>query len=129
MIRITTVAALCLTTAIAFAQNSAPEPRVGGHGMERMALLLDLDEGQKVAVQKILDDQRQQMITQRKQAKDAGEQRPTRQQMQASFEAKRAETLEKMRPVLSDIQLKKFEALTEHQGPPMGRGKRPDKTR
>ena len=130
MYRIPTLAALCLTAAVAFAQDTTPPaPPPGGQGIERLALLLDLDAGQKAAVEKVLTEQRQEMMAERKAAHDSGAERPSREAMKAKFEAKRAATVEKLRPILSDIQLKKFEALTDHPWgpPPGGRGKRPAK--
>lgn len=123
MYRIPTLAALCLTAGLAFAADTPPAPPPGGPGagMERMALLLDLDAGQKVAVEKVLTEQREQMKAARQQARTAGAERPSREEMKAKFEAERAATVEKLRPILSDVQLKKFEALTDHpMGPPPG---------
>jgi hypothetical protein len=115
MNRMISLAALCLTATLAFAQGS-PSPEKRGPNMDRMALLLDLDAGQKVAVENVLTEQRAAMQAQRKQFKESGE-RPSREQMKAHVEAQRAATTEKLRPILSDVQLKKFEALTEYQGP------------
>ena len=129
MYRIPTVAALCLTAALAFAQETPAPAQPPEQRIERLALLLDLDAGQKVAVDKVLTEQRQEMMTERKAARDSNAARPTREEMKTRFAAKRAETIEKLRPILSDVQLKKFEALTDHpMGPPFdGRGKRPAK--
>lgn len=129
MIRTTSIAALCMTAAVAFAQDApSTSPPNESERMERMAVLLDLDAGQKVAVQKILAEQRQEMQAQRKQAKESG-QRPDREQMKEKIDAQRAATLEKLRPVLSDVQLKKFEALTDRPSGPMPgqQGKRQDR--
>ena len=129
MYRIPTVAALCLTAALAFADNAPPAPPHEGQGIERLALLLDLDAGQKVAVEKVLTEQRETMRAERKKAKEAGAERPSREEMKAYFEAQHAAVIEKLTPILSDVQLKKFEALTDRpMGPPPGlRGKRPAK--
>jgi hypothetical protein len=128
MYRLPTMAALCLTATLAFGQTTAPAaPPQGGPGIERLALLLDLDEGQKVAVQKVLTEQREQMQAQRKQAHESGT-RPSREEMKAHFEQQHAATVERLRPILSDVQLKKFEALTDHpMGPPGARRQRPVK--
>ena len=126
MYRIPTIAALCLTAALAFADTPPAQPPEGQR-IERLALLLDLDAGQKVAVQKVLTEQRQEMKAERKKAREAGSARPSREEMKAHFEAQHAAVVEKLRPILSDVQLKKFEALTDRpMGPPPGpRGKRP----
>jgi len=130
MYRIPTLAALCLTATLAFGQDTTPPAQPpGGPGIERLALLLDLDAGQQAAVQKVLAEQREQMKAERKQAHDSGT-RPTREEMKAHFQAEHAAVVEKLRPILSDVQLKKFEALTDRpMGPPPGmRGNRPAKT-
>jgi hypothetical protein len=127
MKRLISLAALCMTASLAFAQTTPPQPPREGDRMERLALLLDLDAGQKAAVETILTEQRQEMQAQRQAAKQSGT-RPTREEMKAKFEAEHAATIEKLRPVLNDVQLKKFEALTDHPpGPPHGFGKRGDK--
>lgn len=93
-IRTATLALLALSTS-AFAADS-PADREGHRAehMERLATLLDLDDHQKTQVQAILEEQHQKR-------KAVHEQR----------EATRTETLEKLRPVLSEAQIKKFEAL------------------
>lgn len=121
-LRVISTALLCLTAGMALAQPPGP-PR--GPDIERLTILLDLDAGQKVAVQKVFDEQRTQMQTLRQQAKTS-EERPTREQMHEHREQMHKETTEKLRGILSDTQMKKFEALTD--GPMMGGpGKRWDK--
>jgi Spy/CpxP family protein refolding chaperone len=112
-LRVITTALLCLTAGMAIAQPPGPHR---GPDIERLTILLDLDAGQKVAVQKVLDEQRAQMQALRQQAKTSQE-RPTREQMHASREQMQKETKEKMQGILSDTQMKKFEALTDR---PMG---------
>lgn len=114
--RVISVALLCLATGMALAQP--------GLDIERLTTLLDLDAGQKVAVQKVLEEQRTQMQALRQEAKTSQE-RPTREQMQATHEQMQKETTEKLRGILSDTQLQKFQALTER--PMGGPGKRWDK--
>lgn len=120
-LRVISTALIFLTAGIALAEPPGPPP---GPDIDRLTTLLDLDAGQKVAVQKVLDEQRAQMQSFRQQAKTA-EERPTREQMHAQHEQLRKDTTEKMRAILSDTQMKKFEALTDRpMGPP---GKRGDK--
>ncbi len=127
MKRIISLAALYMTATLALAQTAPAAPPPAGDRMERMALLLDLNDGQKVAVEKVLTEQRQEMIAQHKAARESGT-RPSREEMKAKFAAEHAATIEKLRPILSDVQLKKFEALTDHPpGRPRGFGMRPDK--
>lgn len=118
-IRIVSIAALCLAFGMAIAQGPPREAPSQAEQMERLAILLDLNEGQKVEVAKVLAEQREQMMAFRKQAKDS-EQRPSREQMQAQREQVKNSTIDKLRPILTDQQLKKFEAL-EPMGPRPGR--------
>ncbi|HEY4213789.1 MAG TPA: hypothetical protein VGM84_20110 [Steroidobacteraceae bacterium] len=83
--------------------------------MDRMAILLDLNDGQKAAVQTILDEERAKAQAQFTQFKSSGT-RPTPQQMKALRDQLKAETLQKLTPVLTADQLKKFQVL-EPQGP------------
>ncbi|HEY4366201.1 MAG TPA: hypothetical protein VGN07_03135 [Steroidobacteraceae bacterium] len=120
--RVITAAMLWLAAGIVLADPPAPPPGAE-HQIDRLVTLLDLDAGQKVAVQNVLTEQHQQMMAQWQQAKASGT-RPNRQQMRAQHEQMQQATVEKLRPILSDVQLKKFEVLTERpHGPP--HGKRP----
>lgn len=122
-IRILPIAALCLAFGAAVAQGPPRgEPPSQAERMERLTVLLDLNEGQKVAVAKVLAEQREQMMEFRKQAKESG-QRPSREQMEKQREQTRSSTVDKLRPILTDQQLKKFEALTPEgpMGPRPGR--------
>lgn len=103
-LRVISAALLWLAASMALAQPP-------GLDIERLTTLLDLDAGQKVAVQKVLDEQRTQMEALRKEAKSSQE-RPTREQMQETREQMQKETTEKLRGILSDTQMQKFEALT-----------------
>lgn len=116
-LRVISAALLWLAASMALAQPP-------GLDIERLTTLLDLDAGQKVAVQKVLDEQRTQMEALRKEAKSSQE-RPTREQMQATREQMHNETTEKLRGILSDTQMQKFEALTAR--PAGGPGKRWEK--
>lgn len=86
--------------------------------MNRMAILLDLNDGQKAAVQTVLDEERAKAKAQFEQFKLSGT-RPTREQMKAQHDALKAETLQKLTPILTADQLKKFQAL-EPEGPGPG---------
>jgi Spy/CpxP family protein refolding chaperone len=121
-IRIVSIAALCLAFGMAIAQGPGREPPSQAGQMERLTVLLDLNEGQKVEVAKVLAEQREQMMAFRQQAMESG-QRPSREQMESQREQLRSSTIDKLRPILTDQQLKKFEAL----GPmgPMGHGPGP----
>lgn len=119
--RTTVAALLLLAVSGAFADPPGP-PHRGAEGIDRIALLLDLDEGQKVAVKQVLDEQRQQRAELWQKAKES-DARPTRDEMRTQHEKMRSETLEKLRPILSDVQLTKFEALTERPRGPRPRAR------
>lgn len=110
---ILSAATLWLAAGSLLAQTPEPPANAGAGHIERLAILLDLDEGQKVAVKKVFDEQHEQRAALRKEAKESGT-RPTREQMQAKHQQMKQETIEKLRPILSDQQLTKFEALTDH---------------
>jgi Spy/CpxP family protein refolding chaperone len=106
------IAATCLVTGIA----TANAEHRGDHGpdMERMAILLDLNESQKTEVEKILNEQREKFRAEREQYRAQGT-RPTREEMMQKHAELRQETLTKLQNVLTPEQIKKFEALTDHR--------------
>ena len=115
--RIAVAAIVLLAAGSALAGSPAPHHGPRGADIERLAVLLDLDEGQKVAVKDVLDTQRAERRAAMKQARESGT-RPSREEMRAKREQAQKETVEKLRGILSDQQLKKFEVLTEK--PPRG---------
>ena len=117
-----------LWTGALFAQAPAP-PEHAAH-MDRLATLLDLTDAQKTQVQAILQEEHAKMHASFEQAKASGT-KPDWQQMQALHQQVQQETLQKLTPVLSAAQLKKFQTLQEmhggmmhghfgHGGPPAG---------
>jgi hypothetical protein len=139
--RLLSIGILSLVTLVAGAADKGTAPDTVSHGpgpnradyLDKVTLLLDLDAGQKVQVQQFLDEQRREMRTQmqalREQAQTSGK-RPDFEQMQQQRAQAEKDLLDKLRPVLSDVQLKKFEALRELTGPrPGGPGHwpRPDR--
>lgn len=127
--RTTIAAALLLIAGSAFADPPGPPPDAGAR-LDRLAILLDLDEGQKAAVKQVFDDQAKERKEQWQKAKDS-QTRPSREQMRAAHEKMHQEMVEKLRPILSDTQMTKFEALSEGPGPfggpPPGRHPDPQK--
>ncbi|HMN44386.1 MAG TPA: hypothetical protein PKE27_07435 [Povalibacter sp.] len=125
--RITITAIALLAAGNAMAQPPGPPPGGrGGPDIDRMAILLDLDEGQKAAVRQVFDEQREQRKAEFDKAREkAGDSqaRPTREQMRAKHEQMKQQTIEKLRPILSDTQLTKFEALIA-EPPARPRGER-----
>ena len=110
--RLIPIAVMILTAGVALAATPAPTPPDGSERLERLTILLDLDAGQKAAVQKVMDEQHEQMKAFREQARSS-QQRPTREQMHTHREQMEKDTTEKMRAILSDVQMKKYEVLTE----------------
>jgi ribulose bisphosphate carboxylase small subunit len=78
--------------------------------MEDLATLLDLTDAQKAQVQSILQEQHAKMRESFEQAKASGT-KPDWQQMKALHEQLQQETLQKLAPVLSATQLKKFQVI------------------
>ena len=115
-----TIALLC--AGAAFAQTSpppAPHAAEAARHMDDLATLLDLTDAQRAQVQSILQEQHAKMKASFEQAKASGT-KPDWQQMKAQHEQLQQETLQKLAPVLSATQLKKFEiiqqAMHEHMG-------------
>jgi Spy/CpxP family protein refolding chaperone len=123
-----TVLALALLCAgAAFAQSTPPAPTAAQQAawqaqhMTNLATLLDLTDTQKAQVQTILEAQHAQMKAAFEQAKASGT-KPDWQQMKALHEQIEQQTLQKLTPVLSALQLKKFQVLQSmhrphHHGP------------
>jgi hypothetical protein len=98
---------------------ASAEPLEGppaGFDIDRLALLLELEDHQKVIVRSILDAQHEEMRTAHEQHRASGV-RPSREEMQRRHEALKQSTLSKLQGVLTLEQLAKFEALTERPPP------------
>ena len=110
-----TVFALAVLSAGAlFAQAPAP-PEHAAH-LEKLATLLDLTDAQKTQVHAVLQEEHAKIKAAHEQAKASGT-KPDWQQMQALHQQIQQETLQKLTPVLSASQLKKFQTLQEmHDG-------------
>ncbi len=94
--------------------------------LDDLATLLDLTDAQKAQVQSILEEQHAKMKQSFEQAKASGT-HPDWQQMKALHQQMQQETLQKLAPVLSASQLKKFEIIQQHMmhghmGPHSGHG-------
>jgi ribulose bisphosphate carboxylase small subunit len=122
------LAALLFTGAVC--AQTAPPPAAASRTshMDDLATLLDLTEAQKAQVQSILQEEHAKMKESFEQAKASGT-RPDWQQMHALHEQIQQETLQKLTPVLSATQLKKFQIIQKamhghgrfgHGGPPAG---------
>ena len=105
--------------------NGGPPPGPGhrhespAERLDHLATLLDLTDAQKAQVESILKDEHARMQAQREQSEASG-QRPTFEQMKAAHAQAQADTIAKLTPVLSAVQLKKFQVLLEERGLPGG---------
>lgn len=84
--------------------------------IDRLAILLDLTDTQKLQVQQVLDEERQQMRAQWQQQRSSGA-KPDFQQMRAAMRQQRQQTLAKLQALLSADQFRKFQVL---MAPPRG---------
>jgi Spy/CpxP family protein refolding chaperone len=121
-----TLALLC--AGAVYAQTPPPPAPHGADAarhMDDLATLLDLTDAQKAQVQTILEEQHAKMKQSFEQAKASGA-KPDWQQMKALHQQLQQETLQKLAPVLSATQLKKFEiiqqAMHAHMGHHMDHG-------
>lgn len=109
--RVALIAAAMLASTVALAQ--AHEGRHGpGPDMDRMAVLLDLNDTQKAQVQQILDEQHQKLKAAHDQAHSAGT-KPSREERAKFHDELKQDTLAKLQGVLSADQIRKFEVLTD----------------
>jgi Spy/CpxP family protein refolding chaperone len=107
--RVALIAAALLASAVAFA---GPHEGPRGPDMDRMAVLLDLNDSQKAEVQKIFDEQHEKLKAAHDQAHASGT-KPTREERQKFHADMKQEMTTKLQTVLSPEQMKKFDALTE----------------
>ena len=89
--------------------NSAPPPRMD---IDKLAILLDLDEYQQQQVESILTAQREAAEAHRDEVRASAE-RPDFEAMQAYREQMHDETLANLGSVLTPTQLEKFKVLME----------------
>ena len=111
--RVALIAAALLASTVALAG-----PHEGPHGpdLDRMAILLDLNDAQKTQVQQIFEEQHEKMKAAHDQAHSAGT-KPSREERQKFHEELKQDTTTKLQAVLSADQMKKFAALTDrHHG-------------
>jgi hypothetical protein len=122
-----TLALLCAGAAFAqtspsanTSSNTSSASREARH-MDDLATLLDLTNAQKAQVQSILEAEHAQMKQAFEQAKSSGT-KPDWQQMKALHQQIQQDTLQKLTPVLSASQLKKFQILSKRMHPRFHRG-------
>jgi periplasmic protein CpxP/Spy len=112
--RVALIAAALLASTMALA---GPHEGPRGPDLDRMAILLDLNDGQKAQVQQIFTEQHEKMKAAHDQAHSSGT-KPSREERQKFHEEMKQDTTTKLQAVLSADQMKKFEALMDH---PRGR--------
>ena len=100
---------------------TAPHAAEAARHMDNLATLLDLTDKQKAEVQSVLQEQHAKMKQSFEEARASGT-KPDWQQMKALHEQLQQETLQKLTPVLSASQLKKFEIIQQAMGHHMGHG-------
>ena len=118
------VAAALLWAGVAMMQAPVASAGHGGHEgaaqhMDHLAVLLDLTDEQKAQVQAILQEQHAKMKAQFDAARSSG-QKPSFDEMKAQHAQAMQDTITKLTPVLSPLQLKKFQILMQEHGPPRG---------
>jgi Spy/CpxP family protein refolding chaperone len=109
------IACSMLFVGIATAQPPRQE-----EAMERMAVLLDLDDYQRTEVQRILEEQRSAAKAAREAMRES-DQRPSREEMAAHRQQAAESTLVQLQSVLTPEQITKFQALMDR---PRGSGPR-----
>src|SRR6516162_5652576 len=118
-----TVMTLALLCAGAVYAQTPPPPAPHGadaaRHMDDLATLLDLTDAQKAQVQTILQEQHAKMKASFEQAQASGT-KPDWQQMKAVHEQLQQETLQKLAPVLSATQMKKFQVIQQEMHAHMG---------
>ena len=109
--------ALLCASPVVFSQTSPSATSREANHMNNLATLLDLTDAQKVQVQAILQAEHAKMKEAFEQAKSSGT-KPDWQQMKALHQQIQQETLQKLTPMLSATQLKKFQVLSQmnHRG-------------
>jgi Spy/CpxP family protein refolding chaperone len=113
--RVALIAAAMLASTVALAH---PDHGPQGPDMDRMAILLDLNDSQKAEVHKIFDEQHEKMKAAMEQAHSSGT-RPSREDRARFHEEMKQDMTTKLQAVLSPEQMKKFAALSDH-GPRRG---------
>jgi Spy/CpxP family protein refolding chaperone len=108
--RVALIAAAMLASTVALAH---PDHGPQGPDMDRMAVLLDLNDSQKAEVQKIFNEQHEKMKAAFDQQRSSGT-KPSRDERAKAHEEMKQEMTTKLQAVLSPEQMKKFEALADH---------------
>jgi hypothetical protein len=100
------------------AEASGTSPRAAQH-LERLTVLLDLTDTQKLQVQQVLEEQHAKAQALHEQMKASGE-KPSFAQMRATREQLHQQTLAAVKPILTTAQYNKFVLLSQEHGGPRG---------
>ena len=104
-----------LASASLYAQNGAPSHEMAAHEakmMDNLAVLLDLTDAQRPQVEAILKDEHAKMHHAMEQAHASGTM-PDHAQMKATHEQIHQDAVQRLTPVLSPLQLQKFQILSD----------------
>ena len=113
--RFVLLAALALVAGAVAAHSSKAPP---GPDMDKVAIILDLNEAQKAEVQKVMKEQHQKIQAEMESRRDSGT-RPYREEMQELRRRNVLEMTTKLQGVLTPDQSRKLEALLQlHPGGP-----------
>jgi periplasmic protein CpxP/Spy len=115
--RVALIAAAMLASAVALA-HPHDGPRAD---LDRMAILLDLNDAQKAEVQKIFDEQHEKLEAAHEQQRSAGT-KPTREERTRFHQEMKQEMTTRLQGVLSADQMKKFEVLMDRRHGHRGHG-------
>lgn len=119
-VRVALIATALFASAVALAgPHGGP-----GHDMDRMAILLDLNDSQKAEVEKIFTEQHEKLKAVHEERRAAGAGKPSREERAKFHQEMKQETTAKLQAVLTPEQIRKFEALTDH---PHGHGRHGDR--
>jgi Spy/CpxP family protein refolding chaperone len=108
--RVALIAAAMLASTVALAH---PDHGPAGPDMDRMAILLDLNDSQKAEVQKIFNEQHEKMKAAFDQQHSAGT-KPSRDERAKFHEEMKQDLTTRLQAVLSPEQMKKFAVLADH---------------
>ena len=107
---------LVLAWGLAIAQTPPPGAPGEAKHLDRLAILLDLSDTQKLQLQQVFEAQHASMQAMRQQQLSS-DQKPSFAQMKAAREQLHQQLLTKVQPYLSADQFKKFQVLEEHPPP------------
>ncbi len=106
---------------IALAGVASAQPPEPGQRLDRMAILLDLNDFQKNEMQRIFDEQREARRATREAIRESGV-RPSREERAAQRQQARDNLRAQLQAVLTSEQMTKFDVLAQDRRGRRGRG-------